>query len=137
MIGSLLRVHQYSTTCATSFAQRGAVAAYRGPQDCVQKMVSEFDRRRKFLVEALEQIEGVSCVRPLGAFYVFPSIKELGMPSEELAFYLLREANVALVPGSAFGEYGEGYLRLAYSNSYENIEKAVERIDKALRKLPH
>ncbi len=136
LIDSLIRVHQYSATCATSFAQKGAVAAYRGSQDNVHEMVSEFDRRRRFLVEALEGIQGVSCVRPEGAFYVFPSVKELGVSDGELATYLLREANVALVPGSAFGEYGQGYLRLSYANSYENIEAAAERIEKALRNLP-
>ncbi len=135
LIDSLIRVHQYSATCATSFAQMGAVAAYRGSQDKVHDMVNEFDRRRRFLVEALESIQGVNCVRPEGAFYVFPSVKELGMPDEQLANYLLQEANVALVPGSAFGEYGQGYLRLSYANSYENIE-AAERIEKALRNLP-
>ena len=136
LIDSLIRVHQYSATCATSFAQKGAVAAYRDSQDCVRDMVGEFDRRREFLVQSLEQMEGVSCVRPEGAFYVFPSVKELGVPDEKLATYLLHEANVALVPGSAFGEYGQGYLRLSYANSHHNIEVAVERIDKALRKLP-
>jgi aminotransferase len=136
LIDSLIRVHQYSATCATSFAQKGAVAAYRASQDCVREMVSEFDRRRKFLVEALENMEGVSCVRPEGAFYVFPSVKELGVDDEKLASYLLHEANVALVPGSAFGEFGRGYLRLSYANSYQNIEAALERIAKALRKLP-
>jgi aspartate/methionine/tyrosine aminotransferase len=133
---SLIRVHQYSATCATSFAQRGAVAAYRASQDCVGEMVDEFDRRRKFLIEALESIQGVSCVRPEGAFYVFPSVKEFGVSDEKLATYLLQEANVALVPGSAFGEYGQGYVRLSYANSYQNIEKAMERIAKALRELP-
>lgn len=136
LIDSLIRVHQYSATCANSFAQKGAVAAYRASQDCVREMVSEFDRRRKFLVGALENIEGVSCVRPEGAFYVFPSVKELGVDDEKLAGYLLHEANVALVPGSAFGEYGRGYLRLSYANSYQNIETALERIAKALRTLP-
>lgn len=136
LIDSLIRVHQYSATCATSFAQKGAVAAYRGPQDKVHEMVSEFDRRRRFLVEALEGVPGVSCARPEGAFYVFPSVRELGVPDEMLANYILQEANVALVPGSAFGEYGQGYLRLSYANSYENIEAAAERIEKALRNLP-
>jgi aminotransferase len=133
---SLIRVHQYSATCATSFAQKGAVAAYRESQACVQEMVNEFDRRRRFLVEALEQIQGVSCIRPQGAFYVFPSVKALGVSDEKLADYLLREANVALVPGSAFGEYGRGYLRLSYANSYSNIQEAVDKIGQALRKLP-
>jgi aminotransferase len=136
LIASLIRVHQYSATCATSFAQKGGVAAYRGSQECVRDMVSQFDRRRKFLVQALNQMPGVSCIQPQGAFYTFPSIKDLGVESEKLAMYLLNQANIALVPGSAFGQYGEGYLRLAYSNSLENIERAVERMDKALRKLP-
>jgi aspartate/methionine/tyrosine aminotransferase len=135
LIHSLIRAHQYVGTSANSFAQKGAVAAYRSAQDCVEEMVSEFDRRRRFLVEALEQIEGVSCLRPRGAFYVFPSVKELGMPDEKLAYYLLREAQVALVPGSTFGEYGHGHLRLSYANSYENIQGAVERIERALSKL--
>jgi aspartate/methionine/tyrosine aminotransferase len=136
LIDSLIRVHQYSTTCATSFAQKGAVAAYRGPQECVREMVGEFDRRRRYLVDALEQIGGVRCVRPQGAFYAFPSIQELGVDDETLAHYLLREAHVALVPGSAFGEYGTGHLRLSYANSYSNIQEAMERIEKALRKVP-
>jgi aspartate/methionine/tyrosine aminotransferase len=135
LIHSLIRAHQYVGTSANSFAQKGAVAAYRSAQDCVEEMVSEFDRRRRFLVEALEQIEGVSCLRPRGAFYVFPSVKELGMPDEKLAYHLLREAQVALVPGSTFGEYGHGHLRLSYANSYENIQGAVERIERALSKL--
>jgi aspartate/methionine/tyrosine aminotransferase len=136
LIDPLIRAHQYIGTSANSFAQKGAVAAYRGPQDCVREMVTEFDRRREFLVEALEQIDGVSCIRPQGAFYAFPSVKELGVPDEKLAYYLLREARVALVPGSAFGECGQGHLRLSYANSYENIQAAVDRIDQALRKLP-
>jgi aspartate/methionine/tyrosine aminotransferase len=136
LIDSLIRVHQYVGTSANSFAQKGAVAAYRSSQGCVQDMVTEFDRRRAFLVEALEQIDGVSCIWPRGAFYVFPTVKELGVPDEQLAQYILREARVALVPGSAFGQCGRGHLRLSYANSYENIEAAMERIDKALRKLP-
>ncbi|GAB4534749.1 MAG: pyridoxal phosphate-dependent aminotransferase [Anaerolineae bacterium] len=136
LIDALIRVHQYSATCATSFAQKGAVAAYRASQDCVREMVSEFDRRRRFLVETLETIDGIHCVRPRGAFYVFPSVKKLGVDDEKLASYLLHEASVALVPGSAFGEYGQGHLRLSYANSYQNIATAVERIAEALRRLP-
>jgi len=136
LIDAMIRVHQYSATCANSFAQKGAVAAYRGSQACVTDMVREFDRRRAFLLSALEEIDGIHCVRPQGAFYLFPSIKEYELPSEQLAYHILDHAKVAVVPGSAFGRYGEGYIRLAYSNSYENIEQAVERIDKALRQLP-
>lgn len=136
LIDAMIRVHQYSATCANSFAQRGAVAAYRGSQACVADMVREFDRRRLLLMSALEQIEGVRCVRPQGAFYVFPSIEAFGLSSEQVAAHLLEYAKVAVVPGSSFGKYGEGYLRLAYSNSYEDIERAMERIYRALRQVP-
>ena len=135
LIAVLIRVHQYTTVCATTFIQMGAVAAYRGPQDCVADMVAEFDRRRQYLIPALNEIEGISCVRPQGAFYAFPSIKAIGKSSAEITDFLLEEAKVALIPGSAFGQYGEGYLRIAYSNSLENIQEAVERIKTALGKM--
>jgi len=135
LIALLIRVHQYTTVCATTFIQMGAVAAYRGPQDCVAEMAAEFDRRRQYLIPALNEIEGISCVRPQGAFYAFPSIKATGKSSAEIADFLLEEAKVALIPGSAFGQYGEGYLRIAYSNPLENIQEAVERIKTALGKM--
>jgi aminotransferase len=124
----LIRVHQYTTVCATSFAQAGALAAYTGPQDCVREMVAEFDRRRKLIVSALQAMPGISCVDPGGAFYVFPSVASFGMSSHEFAQRLLAEAKVAAVPGSAFGEYGEGYLRMAYSASYDDIAAGMERM---------
>ncbi len=133
LLDALIRVHQYSATSATSFAQVGALAAYRGPQDCVQQMVAEFDRRRQLVVNVLAQIPGVDLVAPLGAFYAFPSIKRSGKHSEELALQLLHNAGVAVVPGSAFGEYGEGYLRLAFANSYGNIQSAMQRIERTIR----
>lgn len=135
LIAVLIRVHQYTTVCATTFIQMGAVAAYHGPQDCVAEMVAEFDRRRQYLIPALNEIEGISCVQPQGAFYAFPSIKTTGKSSAEIADFLLEEAKVALIPGSDFGQYGEGYLRIAYSNSLENIQEAVERIKTALGKM--
>ncbi|MEW5719366.1 MAG: pyridoxal phosphate-dependent aminotransferase [Chloroflexota bacterium] len=131
---AMIRVHQYSATSATSFAQAGGLAAYRGSQECVRAMTAEFARRRDFVVRALEQIEGMQCVKPDGAFYVFPSIKNLGLGSEEFTLNLLH-AGVAVVPGSAFGDFGEGYIRIAYSNSYENLEIAMERIADAARKI--
>jgi len=135
LIAVLIRVHQYTTVCATTFIQKGALAAYRGPQDCVAEMVAEFVRRRQYLIPALNEIKGISCVRPRGAFYAFPSIKATGKSSAEIADFLLEEAKVALVPGSAFGQYGEGYLRIAYSNSLENIQEAMQRIKTALGKM--
>jgi aminotransferase len=135
IIGSLIRVHQYTTVCVSAFAQSGAVAAYKGSQQCVRDMVEEFDRRRKYLLTALESIEGISCVVPKGAFYAFPSVKAIGKSSIEIADFLLNEAKVALIPGSEFGQYGEGYLRISYSNSLDNIREAVERIEMALKNL--
>jgi aspartate/methionine/tyrosine aminotransferase len=134
-VDAMIRVHQYSTTCANSFAQMGAVAAIQGSQACVEQMVTEFRRRRDVLWQALQSMPGISCVRPAGAFYVFPCIRDFGVSSEALALHLLHEAGVAVVPGSVFGHFGEGYLRIAYANSYENILKAVDRIDSALRRL--
>ena len=131
----LIRVHQYTTVCATTFIQMGAASAYKGPQDCVAKMVVEFDRRRRYLIPALNKIDRISCVRVQGAFYAFPSIKATGKSSTEIADFLLEEAKVALTPGSAFGQHGEGYLRFAYSNSLENIQEAVERIKTVLGKI--
>ena len=113
----------------------GAAAAYKGPQDCVAKMALEFDRRRRYLIPALNKIDRISCVRVQGAFYAFPSIKATGKNSAEIADFLLEEAKVALTPGSAFGQRGEGYLRFAYSNSLENIQEAVERIKTVLGKI--
>jgi aminotransferase len=135
LIAVLVRVHQYTTVCVPPFIQVGAVEAYRGPQDCVSHMVREFDRRRRYLLPALNGIDSISCVPVQGAFYAFPSIKALGKTSAEIADYLLEEAKVAIVAGSAFGRYGEGYLRISYSNSLENIQEAVDRIKNALERL--
>lgn len=131
----IMKVHQYNTSSATSFAQYGAVAAYLGTQEPVFKMVQEFDKRRQLLVKRLQELDYVSCVVPKGAFYVFPSFKGIGMTSKELATFLLREAQIACVPGSAFGNYGEGYLRMAYSTEYKQIDEAMDRLGEALKKL--
>jgi aspartate/methionine/tyrosine aminotransferase len=135
LIDILIRVHQYTAVCATSFAQSGAVTAYQGKQDCVEDMRREFARRRTLILDRLERMRGIECVHPDGAFYVFPSIHGLRRPSEEVATQLLEDALIATVPGSAFGKYGEGYLRLAYSNSYENIDEAMNRMEKILGRL--
>ncbi len=134
-ISAMIRVLQYTVTCANSFAQYGAEAAMRGPQDCVEDMRVEFDRRRKLVYARINQIEGLSCIAPKGAFYCFVNVKRLGLSDEEASAYYLNQAGVAMIPGSAFGEYGAGYLRVAFSNSYENIEKAMDRIAEATRAL--
>ena len=124
-----------SNSCTNSFVQRACVEALQGSQVEVDKMVAEFQKRRDFIVDGLNKIKGFSCKKPLGAFYVFPNIKQTGMESKKLADYLLNEAGVAALSGTAFGEYGQGYLRFSYANSIGNIEKALEKIHAAVQKL--
>jgi aspartate/methionine/tyrosine aminotransferase len=135
LVAKALRVHESSVTCANSFAQWGALEALRGPQDCVQKMLAEFDRRRRRLLQGLNEIGGFRCVRPRGAFYVFPSIESFGLTSAGFAEFLLRQVQVATVPGTAFGAHGEGFIRIAYSTSYAQIEKGLARIKGAVSLL--
>jgi aspartate aminotransferase len=125
----------HSVGCTAQFTQVAGIEALTGPQAQVDAMVSEYQKRRDAIVGGLNAIPGVTCQRPQGAFYVFPNIKTFGMPSAELAAYLLEKAGVAVLAGSDFGEYGEGYLRLTYSNSLENIHKAIENIGKGLKEL--
>lgn len=124
-----------SNSCTAAFTQMAAAEALNGPQDDVVKMISEFKRRRDIMVDGLNNIEGVTCLRPIGAFYVFPNVSSFGKSSKEIADYLLNEAGVACLAGTSFGEYGEGYLRLSYANSVENIEKALIKMKEALSKL--
>jgi aspartate aminotransferase len=124
-----------STSNTAAFSQIAGIEALSGPQDDVLKMVTEFKRRRDFIVEGLNSINKISCKKPKGAFYVFPNIKDLGLKSQELSDFILEKANVAVLDGVSFGEYGEGHLRLSYATSMENIEKAISRIDKALKLL--
>lgn len=135
IIGILNRVHQYTTVCACSFAQAGAVAALAEGDDCVVNMVKEFSRRRELVMEMLNDMPGIKCAPLSGAFYAFPSIKDTGMDSFQAVEYLLKEARIALVPGSVFGNYGEGYVRLSYANSYENLEEGLTRMKSALARL--
>lgn len=134
-ISAMIRCLQYTVTCACSVSQYAAEAALIGPQECTEEMRQQFDARRKLVYDRINKIDGLSCVCPKGAFYSFVNIKGLGMTDEEASNYFLNEAGVAMVPGSAFGEYGAGYLRLAFSNSYENIEKALDRIQTAVAAL--
>jgi aspartate/methionine/tyrosine aminotransferase len=122
------RLMTNSNSCTASFTQVAGIEALRGPQDSVEKMCAEFQRRRDVMVEGLNKIKGFSCRLPKGAFYVFPNIKQTGWPSKKLADALLDDAGVAGLSGTAFGEFGEGYLRFSVANSIENIEKALERV---------
>jgi len=124
-----------SVSCTAAFSQRAALAALTGPWEPVEAMIEEFHKRRDVIVEGLNRIDGVSCLEPGGAFYVFPNVKALDRPSEEVASFLLREAGVAALAGTAFGAQGEGYLRFSYANSVEAIGDALDAIADALPKL--
>jgi aspartate/methionine/tyrosine aminotransferase len=121
-----LAVNLYS--CVNAATQFAGLAALKGPQDEVAKMVAEFDKRRKVVVEGLNKLPGVSCATPKGAFYAFPNIKNTGWKAKELAASLLEDAGVAIIGGPDFGILGEGYVRLSYANSTENILKALDRM---------
>ena len=123
-----------SNSCTASFTQVAGVEALQGPQDSVDKMCAEFKKRRDVMVAGLNQIKGFSCRSPKGAFYVFPNVTKTGWPSKKLADALLEDAGVAGLSGTAFGDFGEGYLRFSVANSIENIEKALERIDNWTKK---
>ena len=135
IIDPIIRMHQYCATCAASFAQYAAVEALKNSEEAVEKMVSEYKKRRDYVVQAINSIEGLSCKTPSGAFYVFVNIKKLNRPAQEVVEFLLNDAGVALVPGTAFGDEGQGYIRLSYANSYENIVEACERIRNSVKKL--
>ena len=124
-----------SASCTASFVQLAGIAALEGEQAPVGRMVAEFRRRRDLIVDGLNRLPGVKCALPRGAFYVFPNITGTGRASAEIAKRLLDEAGVAVLSGTAFGEHGEGYLRLSYANSEANLRKALERIEAVFRSL--
>lgn len=119
-------------SCVNASAQFAGLAALQGPQDEVHKMIAEFDRRRKVVTEGLNKLPGVSCIVPKGAFYAFPNVKRTGWKAKELANALLNDTGVAVIGGPDFGVLGEGYLRLSYANSTENILKALDRMGQFL-----
>jgi len=123
-----------SNSCTAAFSQWAAVEALTGPQDESQKMVEAFRQRRDVIVDGLNQIPGFRCLRPKGAFYVFPNVEGTGRSSQKMKDFLLNEAGVATLSGTSFGEYGEGFLRFSYANSVENIQKALGRIGEAVTK---
>jgi len=129
------RLQTNSNSCTNSFVQRACLAAINGPQDDVGRMVAEFRRRRDVIVDGLNELPGVTCRKPKGAFYVFPNITGTGKNSKFLENYFLEEAGVAVLTGTSFGEFGEGYLRLSYANSVENIKEALGRMKTALERL--
>ena len=122
-----------SNSCTCTFTQIAGIEALKGPQNEPERMDAEFKKRREVIVSGLNAIKGITCKKPRGAFYVFPNITGTGMDCRKLGDYLLNEAGVAVLPGTSFGKYGEGYLRLSFANSIENIKKALDRISKVLK----
>ncbi|HST05272.1 MAG TPA: pyridoxal phosphate-dependent aminotransferase [Chloroflexia bacterium] len=125
-----------SVSCTSTFSQRAAVEALTGPRTEINTMLDAFSRRRDLVYKGVNEIPGLRCNKPEGAFYSFPNITDTGLTSREYADYLLREADVAVLPGTAFGEYGEGYVRISFANSEANLTEALRRIRKVNEKLP-
>ncbi len=132
-IQALTKIHQYTMLSAPTMAQMAAIEALKNGESEVEKMVQEYNRRRRLMVKRLNEL-GLPCFEPKGAFYAFPSIKATGMNSEEFAEKLLLEEKVAVVPGTAFGPCGEGFVRCCYATSLPNIEEALRRMDRFIRK---
>ncbi len=130
------RLISNSVSCTASFAQQAAIAALDGPQDSVARMLDEFTARRTAIVSGLNALPGVRCLEPDGAFYAFPNITETGYASRDLADRLLQEAGVACLSGTAFGDYGEGFIRFSYANNLANIHLALDRIRQLLQNAP-
>ena len=133
ILGMIRKVHQYTIMCAPTVSQYAALAALREGEPYVQEMVAEYDRRRRLIVDGMNEI-GLKCFEPQGAFYAFPSIEITGMDGNTFAETLLNEEKVAVVPGSAFGEAGEGFVRCSYATAYEKIEEALERLHRFVRR---
>ena len=133
ILGAARKVHQYTIMSAPTTGQAAALAALQHGEEHVQRMVAEYDRRRKLIVGGLNAL-GLDCFEPRGAFYAFPSIAKTGMTSDQFCDTLLKEEQVATIPGSAFGDGGDGYVRMAYATSYEKIETALERMHRFLKR---
>lgn len=134
IIKQMTKIHQFAIMCAPTTSQYAAVEALKKGDEAVEQMRNSYNQRRRFLMSAFKEM-GLECFEPYGAFYVFPCIKEFNMTSEEFATKLLMEEKVAVVPGTAFGDCGEGYLRISYAYSLDNLKEAVSRIEKFVKKL--
>ena len=134
IISQMLKIHQYAIMCAPTTSQYAAVEALRNCDEEVAAMKEEYDGRRRYLVRRLREM-GLKCFEPYGAFYIFPSVQEFGMTSEEFATRFLHEQKVAVVPGSAFGESGEGFIRISYAYSLEQLKEALDRMEKFITDL--
>ena len=134
IIAQMLKIHQYAIMCAPTTSQYAAVDALKNGDEDVSQMREAYNQRRRYLLHAFRQM-GLECFEPYGAFYVFPSIQEFGMTSEEFAERFLAEEKVAVVPGAAFGESGEGFVRISYAYSLENLKVAIGKLEQFVEKL--
>ncbi len=134
ILKQMLKIHQFAIMCAPTTSQYAAIDALKNSDEDVRNMCESYDQRRRYLLHAFEEM-GLDCFEPLGAFYTFPSIKRFGMTSDEFANRLLKEEKVAVVPGTAFGDCGEGYLRISYAYSLKNLKEALGRLERFVKRL--
>ena len=134
IIEQMIKIHQFAIMCAPTTSQYAAVEALKNGDEAVAQMGEAYNQRRRYLIHAFKEM-GLECFEPYGAFYIFPCIKEFGMTSEEFATRFLQEEEVAVVPGTAFGDCGEGFLRISYAYSLENLKTAIERLNRFVTKL--
>jgi len=136
LVEPVTRLVVNSVSCTAAFSQHAALAALEGPWAPVERMVAELRERRDVVVAGLNAIDGITCQEPAGAFYAFPRVAGLGLPAARLADLLLADAGVACLPGTAFGDHGEGYLRLSYANTVDNLRRALARIERMVASAP-
>ena len=134
IITQMTKIHQFAIMCAPTTSQYAAIEALKNGDNDVKEMCQSYNQRRRFLLKRFKEI-GLECFEPYGAFYVFPSIKEFKMTSEEFALKFLEEEKVAVVPGTAFGKSGEGFLRISYAYSLENLKIAIDRLERFVKNL--
>lgn len=134
ILKQMLKIHQYAIMCAPTTSQYAAVEAVKNGDADIEEMKRSYDERRRYLLKEFRSL-GMDCFEPYGAFYMFPSIKRFHMTSEEFATRLLREEKIAIVPGTAFGDCGEGYLRVSYAYSLEDLKRAIRRIRRFVNRL--
>lgn len=136
LINAMKKIHQYAIMCSPTTAQYAAIEALKNGENSIKEMVNEYNRRRRVLVSSFKNM-GLDCFEPLGAFYVFPSIKSTGMTSDEFCEKLLQKERVLVIPGNAFGECGEGFIRACYASSMEDILEAMKRIERFIKSIRH
>jgi aminotransferase len=135
IVKTVNKLHQHVVTCASSFVQKAGVVALKEEKNEVADMVKEYQRRRDYAVKAINEIDGLSCRCPKGAFYIFINIEKLGMSGQEFAPLLLENAKVAMVPGDVFGSEGDHYIRMSFANSYENVVEGCKRLKEFVEKI--